>query len=469
MQTETAADIAEPANIAEAEAKAAAASADGRNLRYARTLAKLIQVPTVSELGQTDFSQFEAFHQLLEETFPHLWSACEAEKFGAGLLLRWPGKNPDALPVMFMNHHDVVDPNGEWAEHGPFSGDIADGRVWGRGTLDTKSGLFGMMQAADELAAEGFTPACDVYFESACDEENDGVTCRAAIEALHGRGIRMDWCLDEGGYLVDDPMGFTPGTFAMAGVGEKPYVSLKFTAEDSGGHASTPGKKTALVRLGQFMADAEKHRAKLFPVELSPTIAEMLRRMAPSVNGPLKHLFAHPGLFRPLLKKVMPAVSATANALMSTTAAFTMAGGSDSPNVLPSQAWVIANMRCSHHQGKAASVKAITDLAAKHGLRAEMLEESVESPLSPYDSDAFRLLEEAVGRNYPGTVTTPYIMTGASDCRFASLVTDNCLRLCPFHITMEQTATIHSPNENIDIATLAAGVDTYRYLIEHAG
>lgn len=439
-----------------------------RNLQYAQTLATLIQVPTVSQMEQTDFAVFQQFRELLAETFPHLWAACQVEIIGNCLLLRWPGKDSASLPVMFMNHHDVVEPNGEWTGHGAFSGEIAEGKLWGRGTLDTKSGLFGMLQAADELAAEGFVPACDVYFESACDEENAGVGCEKIMAILQERGVRLQWCLDEGGYLVDDPLGFTPGTFAMAGVGEKPFISLRFVAEDNGGHASSPGKDTALVRLGKFMTEAEKKRRSLFPVELSPAIAEMLRRMAPTVKGILGPILAHPGFWKPVLKRVMPAVSNAANALMTTTIAFTQAAGSDGTNVLPTRAWVVGNMRCSHHQGKDASVKAITDLAKKYGLSVEVVEEGIESPMSPFDTEAFRLLEAAVTANYPGAITVPYLMTGASDCRSASLICDNCLRLCPFHISMEQVDTIHSVNENIDINTLAAGVDTYRYLIEHA-
>ena len=63
-----------------------------------------------------------------------------------------------------MNHHDVVDVAEGWS-HPAFSGEVYDGKLWGRGTLDTKGGLWGMLQAADELAEEGFVPENDIYFD----------------------------------------------------------------------------------------------------------------------------------------------------------------------------------------------------------------------------------------------------------------------------------------------------------------
>lgn len=72
-----------------------------------------------------------------------------------------------------MSHQDVVPAEGEWS-HAPFSGDIADGKVWGRGASDTKCSVMAFFQAVEELLAEGYTPACDVYLASSCTEEWGG-------------------------------------------------------------------------------------------------------------------------------------------------------------------------------------------------------------------------------------------------------------------------------------------------------
>ena len=146
---------------------------DNRSMQYAEILSKLIRVETISSREHQDINKFLAFHEVLRETYPKLFSTVEVESFDGSLLLKWKGTDPSLKPIMIMNHHDVVEASGEWT-HPAFSGEIADGKVWGRGTLDTKGGLAMMFQAAEELIKEGFTPNRDIYFITACTEEIGG-------------------------------------------------------------------------------------------------------------------------------------------------------------------------------------------------------------------------------------------------------------------------------------------------------
>ena len=436
-----------------------------RTMDYAERLSRLIQVETISRSGQTDLTKFHRFHETLKREFPHITAVCEWEEFDGSILLRWRGQNSDKAPILLMNHHDVVEASGAW-KYPPFSGKIAEGRVWGRGTLDTKGGLFAMLQAADELAAEGFVPQQDVYFESACTEETDGSGADHISQVLQQRGIRFDFVLDEGGMIVFDPIGGSTGVFAMVGVGEKRCVDLKFIARSSGGHASTPPKNSPLVRLGRFMAATE--RKELFDVKVSPTVREMFLRMAPTVSGPLKNIMAHPDAFNPLITSVLPRISETAGAMLKTTLAFTMAQGSEGTNVLPQEAWVIGNMRVSHHQGGKSSIDVVTELAKKYNIEVEVTDHGFESPITDFNSDGFRLVERAVSASFPGVRTSPYVMTGASDARYFSRVSDCCLRFVPFRISDEQLSSIHGLNESVDTETLAPAVDFYKYVIREA-
>ena len=429
---------------------------------YAERLSRLIQLETVSQFGQTDLSKFYRFHEALKREFPAISAACEWEEFQGSLLLRWPGKDPAKAPILLMNHHDVVDAAGAW-KYPPLSGEIAEDKVWGRGTLDTKGGLWAMLQAADELASEGFAPAQDVYFESACTEEIDGSGADHFSKLLQERGLRFRFVLDEGGMIVYDPIGGSTGVFAMVGVGEKGCADLKFVARSNGGHASTPPKNTPLVRLGRFMAEVEQKN--LFDVQVSPTVREMFLRMAPTVNGPLKNIMAHPDAFNALITTVLPRVSETAGALLQTTIAFTMAQGSEGTNVLPQEAWVVGNMRFSHHQGGEDSIRKISELAKKFDIDTEILDPGFESPISDFNSDAFKLVENAVKELFPNVEPVPYIMTGASDSRYFSRVCDNCIRFAPFTIDEQQLESIHGIDENVDIDTLAPAVDFYKYII----
>jgi carboxypeptidase PM20D1 len=154
--------------------------------------------------------------------------------------------------------------------------------------------------------------------------------------------------------------------------------------------------------------------------------------------------------------------------MLKTTIAFTMAAGSEGANVLPQAAWVVGNMRYSHHQGKEASIRAITELATRYDLETEILEPGFDSPLSDYRSEPFCLIERAVHSIFPGTKTSPYIMTGASDSRFLSRVCENCLRFTPFVIDQQQLESIHGIDENVNLSTLAPAVEFYRYILTEA-
>jgi len=437
---------------------------DVRTVKYADGLARLIRAKTVSRDPQPDKSEFYQFHELLKEVFPMLFAACDYVDFDGSFLLRWKGKG-GGEPILLMNHHDVVEASGSW-KYAPFSGTIAEEKVWGRGTLDTKGGLWAMLQAANELVEEGFVPARDVYFLSTCNEEQggDGADCISKI--LLERGIRFYMVLDEGGMILHEPIDGAKGTYAMVGVGEKGCVDLKFTARSNGGHASTPGRNTPLVRLGKFMVEAEK--GKVFPAAISPTVGEMFTRVSETMHGPMKFFLGNAQLFKPILVRVMPLVSGAANAMLKTTLAFTMAAGSKGRNVLPEEAWVIGNMRYSHHQGGNNSIQAITKLAEKYNLETTVLDPVFDSPVSDYQSEAFQLVERAVSKIFPGTRTSPYVMNGASDSRYLSRVCDNCLRFTPFLISHEQMDSIHGINENVDMSALAPAVDFYRYIITEA-
>ena len=432
-----------------------------RERQYADILSALIQVETVSATAGKDRSKFYRFQQVLRTQFPHLTKTCEWEDFDGSFLLRWRGRS-ESDPILLMNHHDVVEAPGAWI-HPPFAGELADGKLWGRGVLDTKGGLFAMLQAAEELIQDGFTPPQDIWFLSACTEETDGSGADTISKALEKRGIRFAFVLDEGGMIVQDPLDGVKGAFAMIGVGEKGCADLKFIARSEGGHASTPARNTPLVRLGKFMAEVD--RGRIFKASVSPTVATMFSRLSASMSGILKYALRYSRLLSPLLCAVMPYISSTANAMLRTTVAFTMGEGSEGINVLPQEAWVIGDMRYSHHQGYAASLEAITALAATYNIEVQVLYEGFDSPLSDHNSEAFRRIEKAVGKVFHDVKTTPYIMTGASDCRFMSRVSDHCLRFSPLTVRNEQLDGIHGVNENVDIAALPPAVDFYRCIM----
>ena len=435
---------------------------DERTLRYAESLARLIRAETVSGPDTSGDEKFGAFRRLLRETFPALFERAAYTEFTDGFVLRWEGSDPARQPDLFMNHHDVVETKGVW-QHGPFSGDIAQGRIWGRGTLDDKGGLWAMLQAADELVREGFVPARTIWFSSTSTEESTGRGGDRISRWFEEQGIRFRLCLDEGGFILHEPIPGAKGSFAMIGVGEKGCADLRFTARSAGGHASAPAENSPLVRLGKFMAEADTHQ--IFTAELNPATCEMLRQLAPFMPPQTALVMAEPETYRDILIQSLLSLSPRAAALLRTTLAFTMAQGSDGANVLPTQAWVAANMRYSHHQGQQGSFDAVRKLAEKYDLETEVLDPGEPSRITDHTKDGFALTARAVKEAFLGVVPVPYLLTAASDARFFDRVSDQCLRFLPFFVDDRQMASIHGIDENLSLDTLAPAVDFYRYMM----
>ena len=435
---------------------------DDRAVRYGEALAKMVRCETISSRDHQDVRKFLAFHEVLAELFPNVHALCEKHVFDGSLLFKWPGQGK-ADPIILMSHQDVVEAGGKW-EHEPFSGDIDEtGRVWGRGTVDTKASLFCIFTALEELIGAGHVPAGDVYIASSCTEEFSGPGAPATVAYLKEQGVKPSLVLDEGGMILEAPIAGVKGLYAMVGVVEKGYADVKFTARSNGGHASAPGKNTPLVRLGRFMAEIEDQSP--FRRQLSPTMGEMFRRLAPNMDFPLKLVLSNLWLFEKPLLQLLPAINSAAGAMTQTTLAFTTAGGSDGLNVLPQEAYVTGNMRLIHHQDGPASFEAVKRIADKYGIEMEILYQDAPCPVVGYESKQFRLIEEAAAKVYPGVQVSPYVMTGGTDAKFYKELCPNCIRFAPLYIDSQQYGSVHGLNENIFRGALPHGVDFYKQII----
>lgn len=433
-----------------------------RNEFYISQLSKMIEIPTISYYEKDVDEPFEEFQELLPTLFPSLFKTAEKELINGNLLLRWCGKSSEK-PILLMNHHDVVSAQDEW-KHDPFKAEVSEGRVWGRGTLDTKGGLWAMLQAADELCEAGYLPENDIYFFSSKNEETTLEGSKTTAAHLKKRNVRFDMILDEGGMILYEPISGAKEYFAMIGCGEKGYVDIEFTAKGDGGHSSCPEYDNSLVRLGKFMAEAD--RARIFDVELIKPVREMFRRMAPYVSGPLKTVYGNPELFAPVLKLVMPRLSAVSRALVQTTIAFTMASGAERSSIIPSKATICCNMRYSPHQGYKKSLEAIEKIASKHGLTMEVIYSTEEPKISEFECRQFKKIESAVKDVFAGkAVPAPYLMTGCSDAGNMYDLSDNIYHFTPFIIDSQQMGSIHGQDENVNTDCLIPAVEFYKHLM----
>ena len=440
----------------------AAPEADDKAMLLAQKLSKMIQYDTTSHANVHEEEKFLGFHKVLEELFPLVHEKLERTVIDGNLLYYWKGKSSEK-PNLLMSHQDVVPAEGEWL-HEPFSGDIADGKVWGRGASDTKCSVMAFFEAVEELLREGYTPECDVYLASSCTEEWAGDGAPKIVEELKRRGVELFIVCDEGGGIISEPIGGIKGNFAMVGVFEKGKADVKFTARSTGGHASAPAKNTPIARLAAFVNEVETHTP--FKRKFLPEVSAMFARLAPYAPFGLKLVMGNLWLFAPIMKPVLGKISAQAGAMLQTTIAFTMQSGSDAYNVLPQEATLGANMRFIPHQGEKESLEIVKALAAKHGLETEIVHSNDYTEPVDINGEAFKLVEQVIGETFPGLPVSPYVMTGATDAQFYQPICPSCIRFAPVIYGPEQMKGMHGLNENIEYNCLPGAVSFYQNLIK---
>ncbi len=382
-----------------------------RAMELAKKLSRMVRYDTVSIPDTDQREKFLGFHKILEQLFPLVHARLEKTEIDGNLLFFWKGRS-DKKPLVLMSHQDVVPAEGEW-KHEPFSGDIEDGLVWGRGTSDTKCSLMAFFQAVEELLAEGYVPENDVYLSSSCTEEWAGNGCPQLVNELKRRGVRPYLVCDEGGGIITDPLRGVKGNFAMIGVFEKGKADVLFTARSDGGHASAPPLHSPIARLAAFVH--EMATKPVFRRKMPKEVAAMFETLAPYASFPIKLIFSNLWLFRPVLLRVLPMISSQAGAMIRTTAAFTMQSGSDAFNVLPQEATLGVNLRFIPHQGMEESFKILKKLADKHHLSMDVIHASDFTAPVDIHGEAFQTVQRTVEKTFPGCAGSPYVMVGGTD------------------------------------------------------
>lgn len=440
---------------------------DAAVARFARSLT----FPTVSYDDRTRFdaAAFEAFHGYLEEAFPGVHAVARRERInGYSLLYEIPGSDAELKPALFMGHFDVVPVEehtlGEWT-HPPFSGAVADGIVWGRGSVDDKLGVMGLMEALERLLAGGFLPRRTLFFAFGHDEEVGGRDGAARIaEHLSARGVRLDFVMDEGGALTRGILEGVQRPVAIIGTSEKGYVNLVLTVEAPGGHSSQPPPQSALGILSRAIVKVEDSP---FPATLDyllPTITAIGAEMPFRSRLALANLW----LFGPLVKRSLLADPDNAAGLRTTTAA-TMASGSPKSNILPTRATGVINFRILPGETAEQVRDRVVGIIDDERVQVEMEYAIDPSPLSPTDSDGYRLVERTIRAMEPAALVAPYLVRGGTDARYFHGLTPNVYRFMMIDVNPDTIRFIHGIDERVPAADYVRAVRFYAHLLEQAG
>lgn len=433
-------------------------------LAIASRLSQMIQCETVSynDLEKIDFKRFDDFKALLSELYPEIHKICERSFHGrTGILYRWAGKSKQEVTVL-MSHYDVVPCNASLWTKPPFSGEIEDGYVWGRGTLDTKGTLCGIMEAAEALIREGYSPENDIYFSFSGDEEISGPSAPAIVKYLKAAGIKPALVLDEGGAIVENVFPGVSKPVAVIGTGEKGYLDLRMVMEGKGGHASAPPAHSLVGSLAKAVVKLEE---KPFKAYLTPPVLEMFKTLGRHSTLSYRVIFANLWFFMPLLKVLFTKQGGEMNALIRTTTAITKMEGSKAYNVLPPYAEIGMNLRLMPNDTVASAKKYVEDTIGNPDIKVEVVESREASPISPTGSKGWHQVGEAIHETWENVIVSPYLMLAASDSRHFCEISDHVLRFSAMPLSKEERGLIHGNDERIKIENLVSTVRFYKNLI----
>ena len=433
-------------------------------------LSRAIACKTIDHGEKTERAPFDELHALVRSSFPHVMSSSNFEEVGRNLLITCPGTDPPLPCVLLLAHQDVVPvvPGTEdsWV-HGPFSGDVDETHVWGRGALDIKDMLMGELEALEYLLSRGERPRRTVVFAFGADEETSSSGATRLAELLAERGVRAAWLLDEGTTTMADG-----GMWGAAGrvlsdicISQKGYLDLRLAAKASGGHSSNPFGGTSLERLCVAVARIAETRPAL---RLTPIVRDTFRTLAP-------HITEEP--LRALVKDVdanaekIAAVAAGRRELypfvVTTMAVDMLEEGSSAPNVMPGDASATINFRLLPGTTHEDVLSWVEGCLVGTGVTASVLHYTPAGRMDSTEGPGYAEVSEALTHFYRDVDVIPSFVCGGTDSIRYEGVCGSILRVIPFRPTPEEEATgTHGVNERISRRTYAQGIRVLVRLLE---
>ena len=421
----------------------------------------------------TDYTEFDRLHAHMKASYPNIMRAGAFERLGHhAVLITIPGSDKALRPCLYMSHQDVV-PVVEGTEqdwtHPAFSGDVADGYIWGRGTIDIKEQVFGVLEAAEYLLAHGKSFRRTAYLAFGDDEETLNLGALATSDHLKAQGVTLEFVLDEGGYKIDSGEAYGAPELAVATVElmEKGYADLELSVHSIGGHSSRPYGGTSLGRLSCAIADIVRAP---FAVRLNEAMIGAFETLAPYIT-------------REPLKTLVQDVRGNADAIaaychedpalfpyVSTTIAPTMIrGGSAACNVMPQDMQAVINFRLDSGD-TAESVMAHCRAAVQDpGMELRFQQANDPSHIARRDGYGYRALVETMGRYFPEVVFVPAMTAGATDAYRYEQICDTCLRCSPFMTEPGEVASgVHGTNERLPVRSYLQGIRVLIALMQRA-
>ncbi|CDZ97628.1 carboxypeptidase s [Phaffia rhodozyma] len=455
----------------------------------------------MDEVGKDGrWHKFQKFHDYLEKSYPLVHKHLKLDKVNTyGLVFEWTGSDSSLKPLLLTGHQDVVPVEKSTYDawiHPPFSGHYDGTYIWGRGSIDDKSGTIGIMSAVESLlrANKDYTPKRTIVLAFGMDEEVSGFKGAAHIAKYLEDTYTPKFGSSPFGLLVDEGGGYTKAygkPIAALGTGEKGYGDVRMTVKTLGGHSSVPPDHTGIGLLSLLVAhlEANPHKANLTRSNPFYSTLTCAAEYAPDVNTVLRKLIKASAKSNKALGLLETFLDSRGEyrSLVKTTQAVDLIGGGIKVNALPETAFAVINHRinvASSTEELRQRITSIVEEKAKelnltlssfgkdvlthsgvgHVELTEAFDKWLEpSPLTPTtkSTNGWKVLSGTIKGAYASRlkesddddeddeiITSPSIMTGNTDTKYYWNLTDQIYRYN--HLTegdMYTYSGIHSVNE----------------------
>jgi carboxypeptidase PM20D1 len=366
-----------------------------------------------------------------------------------------------------MAHQDVVpvSPGTELQWSVPaFEGRIADGFIWGRGTIDDKGGLLAILEATEVLLGQSFKPRRTIYLAFGHNEEVVSTGAPETARLLQSRGVKPEFVLDEGGSITDGIVAGIDAPVAMVGTAEKGYMTIELTARAPSGHSSMPPRHTAIGILSRAIERLEDNP---FPARFAGLSEQMFLTLAPAANLPMRAVFANTWLFGPLIAARL-AASPRTDATIRTTTAVTMIDGGVKENVLPSEARAIANFRILPGDSVETVLEHVRRTVADDRVSVRLLIAREPTPIAGTDTLGYRSIRRSILEVFPEVAAVAPILTiGGTDSRYYDGLTGNIYRFTPTVMKPGDLRRFHGVDERISVDGYLRAIGFYAQLVRN--
>ncbi|XP_055883024.1 N-fatty-acyl-amino acid synthase/hydrolase PM20D1.2-like [Biomphalaria glabrata] len=407
------------------------------------------------------------------QNFPHLMN-CTFVQWEVvnnySLLFTVKGSDSSLKPYLLMGHLDVVPASNLKAwDAPPFSGQILNGFIYGRGAIDMKHSVMAILEAAEYLVIKGIVPKRSFYIAFGHNEELfDGSEAYKLAQEIVKQGVtELEFISDEGMPLSE---GLLPGVsvpVASIGVSEKGSLLMKLSVHGEPGHSSMPPRESTIGILANAVNNLETN---LHPSMLGQGVeTDMLEQLVPEMNIFQRVLMANIWFFKPLLSWVMSMKPLTSATIRTVTAVTKFQAGIKN-NIIPPHAEAIVNHRIHPSQTVDEVIKFDKSVIADDRVNIEVLNKMEPHPVAGYGKKdfGFQVLKTTINQIWPKALVVPAIMLGNTDTRFYLNFTKNVYRFSPTYMYPGDAARFHGINERLSIKNYEQAINFFYHLMRNA-